>query len=31
MHILADRLTIGWHPDWVTLLRERVAEARETA
>lgn len=31
MHILADRLEIGWHPDWVELLKERLAEAEESA
>ena len=28
LHILADRLQIGWHPDWVDLLKHRLAEAQ---
>lgn len=24
LHILADRLEIGWHPDWLQLLRHRL-------
>ena len=28
LHILADRLQIGWHPDWVDLLKHRLAEVR---
>lgn len=28
LHILADRLQIGWHPDWVNLLKHRLAEAQ---
>ncbi|QOC25829.1 hypothetical protein IC744_05575 [Microbacterium hominis] len=28
LHILADRLEIGWHPDWVELLRHRLDEVR---
>lgn len=28
LHILADRLQIGWHPDWVSLLKHRLAEAQ---
>jgi hypothetical protein len=28
LHILADRLEIGWHPDWVNLLKERLAEVQ---
>jgi hypothetical protein len=27
LHMLADRLEIGWHPDWVNLLRHRIDEA----
>lgn len=27
LHILADRLEIGWHRDWITLLRHRIDEA----
>lgn len=26
LHILADRLQIGWHRDWLELLRHRLAE-----
>lgn len=26
LHILADRLQIGWHPDWVALLKHRLGE-----
>ncbi|KAA0977173.1 hypothetical protein FQ154_09765 [Paeniglutamicibacter gangotriensis] len=28
MHILADRLRIGWHPDWVELLKHRLSEVQ---
>ena len=28
LHILADRLQIGWHPDWVDLLKHRLAEVQ---
>lgn len=28
LHLLADRLQIGWHPDWLDLLKHRLAEAR---
>lgn len=31
MHILADRLEIGWHPDWVELLKHRLDEAEKPA
>ncbi len=31
LHILADRLQIGWHPDWVDLLKHRLAETQEIA
>lgn len=27
LHILADRLEIGWHRDWLELLRHRIDEA----
>ena len=30
LHILADRLQIGWHPDWIELLKHRLSEAQET-
>jgi hypothetical protein len=26
LHILADRLQIGWHPDWIELLKHRLEE-----
>jgi hypothetical protein len=28
LHVLADRMHIGWHPDWVDLLKHRLAEVR---
>jgi len=28
LHILADRLQIGWHPDWIDLLKHRLAEVQ---
>ncbi len=28
LHILADRLQIGWHPDWLSLLRHRLEEVQ---
>lgn len=28
LHLLADRLEIGWHPDWIDLLRDQIAEAQ---
>jgi len=31
LHILADRLQIGWHPDWLDLLKHRLAEAHGVA
>ena len=30
LHILADRLQIGWHPDWVELLKHRISDAQRT-
>ncbi|KRF04355.1 hypothetical protein ASH00_14725 [Arthrobacter sp. Soil782] len=27
LHVLADRLEIGWHPDWIDLLKRRLGEA----
>lgn len=30
LHILADRLEIGWHPNWIELLRHRFAEVETT-
>lgn len=29
LHILADRLKIGWHPDWISHLRSRIAEVED--
>ncbi len=31
LHILADRLQIGWHPDWIDLLKHRLTEAQGAA
>lgn len=31
LHILADRLQIGWHPDWVDLLKHRLREVQNAA
>jgi hypothetical protein len=31
LHVLADRLEIGWHPDWVELLKHRLAEVQSGA
>ena len=31
LHILADRLQIGWHPEWLDLLKHRLAEVQATA
>ena len=28
LHILADRLQIGWHPDWVELMKHRLTEVQ---
>lgn len=28
LHILADRLQIGWHPDWVKLMKHRLTEVQ---
>lgn len=28
LHVLADRLEIGWHPDWIDLLKRRLSEVR---
>jgi hypothetical protein len=30
LHVLADRLTIGWHPKWLEHLRDRLNEVRDT-
>ena len=29
LHVIADRLEIGWHPKWVEHLRERLSEAHD--
>lgn len=29
LHVLADRLEIGWHPQWIEHLRGRLAEVRD--
>jgi hypothetical protein len=29
LHILSDRLQIGWHPDWIELLRHRLSEVED--
>jgi hypothetical protein len=29
LHVIADRLEIGWHPDWLEHLRHRLAEVRD--
>jgi hypothetical protein len=31
LHILADNLEIGWHPDWVARMRELLGDAIVTA
>jgi len=31
LHIIADRLEIGWHPRWLELLGHRLAEVRDLA
>ncbi|MGW3282489.1 ABC-three component system protein [Nocardia rhamnosiphila] len=31
LHILADRLAIGWHPDWLELLKHRLSETQDVA
>lgn len=31
LHILADRLQIGWHPDWIDRLKHRLNEAQGAA
>lgn len=30
LHVLADRLEIGWHPDWLSHLRHRLSEVRSS-
>jgi hypothetical protein len=29
LHVIADRLEIGWHPQWLEHLQHRLAEARD--
>lgn len=29
LHVIADRLEIGWHPEWLEYLRERLDEVRD--
>lgn len=29
LHVIADRLEIGWHPDWLAHLRHRLDEVRD--
>jgi hypothetical protein len=29
LHVIADRLEIGWHPKWIEHLQHRLAEARD--
>jgi hypothetical protein len=29
LHVIADRLEIGWHPDWLQHLRDRLTEVRD--
>jgi hypothetical protein len=29
LHVIADRLEIGWHPQWLAHLRERLGEVRD--
>jgi hypothetical protein len=29
LHVIADRLEIGWHPDWLEHLRHRLIEVRD--
>lgn len=31
LHILADRLQIGWHPEWIDLLKHRLTEVQGAA
>jgi hypothetical protein len=31
LHILADRLEIGWHPEWLEHLKHRIAEVQDEA
>jgi hypothetical protein len=29
LHVIADRLEIGWHPQWIAHLRDRLGEVRD--
>ena len=29
LHVIADRLEIGWHPEWLEHLRDRLGEVRD--
>lgn len=29
LHVIADRLEIGWHPQWIDHLRDRLSEVRD--
>lgn len=29
LHVIADRLEIGWHPDWLAHLRDRLGEVQD--
>jgi hypothetical protein len=29
LHVIADRLEIGWHPQWLAHLRDRLGEVRD--
>jgi hypothetical protein len=29
LHVIADRLEIGWHPDWLEHLRHRLSEVTD--
>lgn len=29
LHVIADRLEIGWHPEWLAYLRDRLGEVRD--
>lgn len=31
LHVIADRLEIGWHPDWLEHLRHRLSEVTDEA
>lgn len=31
LHVIADRLEIGWHPDWLAHLRDRIDEVQDAS